>query len=103
MKELDALVDTGSTYVILSPDDAEDLGYRLSHARTTPVITAGGIIHAPLITIATIAVPGFRRQRVPALVKDVSSSGIEAILGWSFLNRYRLTIDARRRWCEIAD
>ena len=103
VKELDALVDTGSTYVILSPDDAADLGYTLRRTRTVPVITAGGIIHAPLLTVSAIMVLGFRRQRIPTLVKDVSSSGIEPILGWSFLNRYRLTIDARRHWCELAD
>jgi len=102
-KEIDALLDTGATYCILSWDDALDLGYEVAKASHIPVATAGGLIHVPRITVAAIEVLGFRRVRVPTLVKDLSESGLEAIIGWSFLDRFRLTIDARRKRLELSD
>jgi len=100
-KDVDALVDTGSTYVIVSPEDARDLGYKPS-ARVIPIATAGGIVHAPFLRLHAVEALGFRQQRIPALIKDITASGIEAILGWSFLNQYRLTIHATRHWLELA-
>ena len=46
---------------------------------------------------------GFRRLRVPALVKNLEGSGVKALIGWSFLDRFRVTIDARRRTLELSD
>lgn len=100
---MDALLDTGATYCILSPEDAMDLGYEITKASQNPVATAGGLIHLPRITVAAIEAFGFRRVRVPTLVKDLSDSGLEAILGWSFLDQFRMTIDARRKVLEFSD
>lgn len=102
-KEVDALLDTGATYCVLSWNDAVDLGYKVTAARLVPVATAGGLIRVPRITVAAIEALGFRRVRVPPLVKDLSESGLEAIIGWSFLDRFRLTLDARRQFLELSD
>lgn len=51
IKEMDALVDTGSTYVIISWEDALDMGYDPTRAPEVPVATGGGIITAPNIEL----------------------------------------------------
>ena len=101
-KDLDALLDTGATYCILSPEDAEDLGYAPTQAAQVRVATAGGLIVLPRLTLVAVEVLGLRRRHVLTLVKDLSDSGLEAIIGWSFLDRFRLTIDARRKHLELS-
>lgn len=101
-KDLDALLDTGATYCILSPEDAEDLGYALRAAPHVRVATAGGLIVLPRLTLTAVEVLGLRRTHVATLVKDLSDSGLEAIIGWSFLDRFRVTIDARRKSLELS-
>ena len=101
-KELDALVDTGATFCVLSVEDARDLGYDVAHSPKLQVATAGGLIRLPRVTVSAIEALGFRRVHVPTLVKDLSDSGVEAILGWSFLDRFRVTVDARHKWLELA-
>jgi len=79
------------------------LGYEVTKASAVPVATAGGLIRVPRIAVAAIEVLGFQRVRVPTLVKDLTESGLEAIVGWSFLDRFRLTIDARRMSLELSE
>jgi len=102
-KDVDALLDTGATYCIVSREDARQLGYQFRTADQVPVATAGGVIRVPRITLTAVEVLGLRRVRVPALVKDLAESGLEAIIGWSFLDRFQLTIDARRKRLELSD
>ena len=102
VKDIDALIDTGATYCVFSRDDVLHLGYDLTAAASVPVATAGGVIRAPRVTMMAIDVLGFRRLRVLALVKDLEGSGVKALIGWSFLDRFRVTIDARRRFLELS-
>ena len=102
-KEIDALLDTGATYCVFSWDDVLQLGYNVTSATSVPVARAGGIIHAPQVIMTAIDLLGFRRLRVPALVKNLEGSGVKALIGWSFLDRFRVTIDARRRTLELSD
>ena len=103
VKDIDALIDAGATYCVFSRDDVLHLGYRLTALASVPVATAGGVIRAPQVLIASIEMLGVRRSRVPALVKDLEGSGVKALIGWSFLDRFRLTIDARRRYLTLSD
>ena len=102
-KDLDALLDTGATYCILSPEDAEDLGYAPTQASQVRVATAGGLLVLPRLTLAAVEVLGLRRAHVLTLIRDLSDSGLEAIIGWSFLDQLRLTIDARHKPLTLAD
>lgn len=88
---------------MLSPDDALHLGYNLAALASIPVATAGGVIRAPQLLVASIEMLGFRRLRVPALVKDLEGAGVKTLIGWSFLDRLRLTIDARHHTLELSD
>ena len=83
-KDVDALLDTGATFCIISTDEALHLGYDLAGAVELSIATAGGLIRVPKLTVDSIEVLGFRRPRVPVLVKDLAEAGLKAIIGWSF-------------------
>ena len=101
IKELDALLDTGSTYVIISWEDALELGYEPTKAPEVPVATGGGMITAPLIVLESMELLGLKRNKVKALVKDLTETGIDAIIGWSFLDNYSFRINAKRKSLEF--
>ena len=102
MRVVDALVDTGATYCIISPEDAHTLGYNLFRANHVPIVTAGGIIQAPILKLHKIEALTRSRKAVKTLVKDLSDGGIQAILGWSFLDRFTLKIDPKKKILEIS-
>ena len=79
------------------------VGYDLTAATYVPIATAGGVIRAPQLIVTAVDVLGFRRLRVSALVKDLEGSGVKALIGWSFLDRFRLTVDARRNSLTLSD
>jgi len=87
----------------LSEHDARDLGYDVTGATHIPVATAAGVIRLPRITVQAVEVLGLKRARVLTLVRNVEESGLEAIIGWSFLDRFRLTIHSRRKYLELSD
>lgn len=101
-KEVDALIDTGASYVILSWKDAVHLGYNPRDASSVRVATAAGFISIPEITLHSVEILDLKRQKVKALVKDLSDTGIQAILGWSFLDRFTLKIDPKKKILEIS-
>ena len=102
-KDIDALIDTGATYCVFSRVDMLHVGYDLTAATYVPIATAGGVIRAPQLIVTAVDVLGFRRLRVSALVKDLEGSGVKALIGWSFLDRFRLTVDARRNSLTLSD
>ena len=102
MRVIDALVDTGATYCIVSSEDARILGYKLLKSKSVSIVTAGGIIQAPILKLNRIEAAGVSRTSVETLVKDLPSIRIQAILGWSFLDKFSLRIDPKRKVLEIS-
>lgn len=100
-KELDALLDTGSTYVIISWEDALEMGYDPSRAPETQIATGGGMIKAPLIVLDSVEVFGFKKTKVEAVVKDLTEVGIDSVLGWSFLEDFTILIDSKKGILEM--
>ncbi len=101
VKDVDALIDTGSTYCVISLEDAVGLGYEPWKAITIPVGTAGGTITAPLLKIGFVKVLGFKIENVEALVKDLTEVGVDAIVGWSFLRHFKFSFDPEEGIFEI--
>ena len=80
------LVDTGASFVTLTPEDAASVGIdtgKLSFS--LPIRTANGMIEAAPITIDRLTVGSIERRNVRALVAP-SGSLHESLLGMSFLN-----------------
>lgn len=80
------LVDTGSSLVALTREDAERLGVKLVDADFTgSVQTASGLVPAAPVELEAVAVGGARIERVQALV--VREGLAYSLLGMSYLGR----------------
>ena len=101
VKDVDAIIDTGSTYCVVSFDDAVGMGYEPWRAITVPVGTAGGAIEAPLINIEFVTVLGYRVENVETIVKDLTDVGVDAVVGWSFLRHFKFSFDSEDGIFEI--
>ena len=95
IREIDVLLDTGAVYTVIAWDVAKDIGYDPAVSpRRMPIVTANGVIEAPLITVDAIEVAELRAERVDAICHDIPEiAGIEGLLGLSFLQRFRTLID----------
>ena len=81
------LVDTGATFVSLTPEDATRLGFDLKKLNwNVPMRTANGISRNAQVTLADIRLNRIVEYNVPAIV--MSQNGI-SLLGMSFLSRLR--------------
>ena len=80
------MVDTGASYLTLTPEDAADIGVDIATLRfTMPIRTANGVIQAAPIKIDKITVGSIERRDVAALVAPPNSLD-QSLLGMSFLN-----------------
>jgi len=67
-----------------------------------PIITANGVIEAPLITVAGIQMADLRAEAVDVICHDIPEiTGIEGLLGLSFLKHFRTSIDFTTMVLEI--
>jgi clan AA aspartic protease (TIGR02281 family) len=97
------ILDTGAVYTVLAWDVAKDIGYdpAVSEHRT-PIITANGVIEAPVITVESIKLADLRAGAVDVVCHDIPEiTGIEGLLGLSFLKHFRTLIDYTAGILEI--
>jgi aspartyl protease family protein len=81
------LVDTGATWVSLTPEDAKTLGFNLATLNwNVRSRTANGIIENAAVTLGDIRLGGIVEYNVSAVV--MPTSGI-SLLGMTFLSRLR--------------
>ena len=69
-RDFETLVDTGSTYVVISWEDAVRLGYEPWKAPRAPIGTGSGMIEAPLIELNRVEVLGFKREKGILKIED---------------------------------
>src|SRR5437879_642957 len=80
------LVDTGASYVTLTPEDARAAGIPASDLRFTGrVATANGEVHVAPVKLREIRLEQFTMEDVDAVVVDTQLS--VSLLGMSFLKR----------------
>lgn len=83
---LTLMVDTGASFITLTPDDAEAIGIDVSRLRFGVTIrTANGIIRAAPIEIERLAIGSIERRNLPALVAPPDTLD-QSLLGMSFLD-----------------
>jgi len=95
VREIDMILDTGAVYTVIAWDVAKDIGYdpAVSLLRM-PIVTANGVIEAPMITVDAIQVAELRVQNVEVICHDIPEiAGIEGLLGLSFLRHFRTVVD----------
>lgn len=82
------MIDTGATAVVLSPTDAERLGYDLAKLGFTGFAqTANGTVRTAPIRLDSLVVGDIRLTDLPAVVNQAAMAG--SLLGMSFLDRLR--------------
>jgi clan AA aspartic protease (TIGR02281 family) len=83
------LIDTGSSYCVLTRKTAQRLGVRPVVGATVAVATANGEVEADLVRLDSIQVEDARLGGVEAVVIDAVEPPLVGIIGLSFLNQFR--------------
>lgn len=84
--KINFIVDTGATDLVLSPDDAEKIGYKLSDLKYDRLyITANGMVKAASIIITSVEIGGVQFRDVDASINSAPMQS--SLLGMSFLER----------------
>jgi clan AA aspartic protease (TIGR02281 family) len=104
-REVDALLDTGASYLVIATQDAIDLGHDLTLTPKLSVVTANGVIQAPLIVVESIQLGQYVARHVQALCLDMVGDRVSSLLGLSVLSRFRLVLDYKSSpaFLEIQD
>ena len=84
--DVNFMVDTGATHVVLTKSDAEKIGFELDDLRfNRPASTANGVVFSAAVQLGSLSVGPIRVENIEGFVNqgelDVS------LLGMSFLNR----------------
>lgn len=84
--DVNFMVDTGATHVVLTMDDAEKIGYNLEQLSfDQPASTANGIVYSAEVQFGSVVVGPIRVENIDGYVNqgelDIS------LLGMSFLNQ----------------
>lgn len=91
------LLDTGASLLILPWRIATGLGLDIDPSRLISITTASAVESAPLTNIQKVTVLGKTVKNVPCLIKDLPpESGVDGLLGLSFLRHFKTTIDFKR-------
>jgi clan AA aspartic protease (TIGR02281 family) len=94
--EMEFLVDTGASMVTIPGAAARKLGIDINPS--TPMerlVTAGGVIRAPRITLDAVTIDGWTERNIPAYVVDIPEQPGIGLLGLNFLNRFRMDLNTK--------
>lgn len=84
--EVDFLIDTGATSVVLNTRDAARIGFNIDRmAFTVPASTANGIVYSAPVTLNSVVLGPIRVENVQGFVNQAELD--ISLLGMSFLNR----------------
>lgn len=90
----DFIVDTGASMVTIPYSTAADLGIIITVRNPRrQVFTAGGVIYAPEVVLASITLEGYEINNVRALVMDLPDRPDLGLLGLNYLSRFRMDLN----------
>jgi aspartyl protease family protein len=93
------ILDTGATFVSLKKSFADKANVTVDHESRIRLHTANGVSEGKRGRATSIQLRTLAANDVPVVVqaddKGTYGSGIEGLLGMSFLSRFHVTIDAR--------
>lgn len=88
------VLDTGASYVVLPWRIITGLGIPIDQKKLVSTTTATTVESAPVVSIPRVTVLGKTVRKVTCLVKDLPpESGVDGLLGLSFLRHFSLTVD----------
>jgi len=75
---------------------AEKLGIKIdSRTQLRKLVTAGGVIEAPQVTLQSIELDGWREYSVTAYIVDMPNQSGIGLLGLNYLKRFRMDLNTR--------
>lgn len=98
-RDVKLIVDTGAEIMVLSHAAAMDAGLLPSQTVTTVTLnTAGGSVRADVFRVGSVSLGKAEVRNVTAAVHDLSDapSGIDGLLGLTFLDRFLVTLDMQK-------
>jgi clan AA aspartic protease (TIGR02281 family) len=94
--EVNLLLDTGATILVLSEEIGESLGFnRLDNMPQIEAETAGGKIWTPLIFIETAEAEGAKAFALEAII-DPKLNKIDGLLGMEFFEQFKMILDRKK-------
>jgi clan AA aspartic protease (TIGR02281 family) len=88
------IVDSGASFILINPQIARELDITINeNSPFIPMITVSGYILAPLVTLKSVRVGKAEVENVEAVIYTMPSGG-DGLLGNSFLNKFRVTLDS---------
>ncbi|MCK5577660.1 MAG: aspartyl protease family protein [Dehalococcoidales bacterium] len=107
VREMRAVLDTGSQYCIIPLQDARQLGYDAyfnadDPGEGTKGITKTDLVEVDEIELEEVSVGDLVAKRVKSLVWTLPRlGGLEATLGLSFLEQFKTTLDFKQGYLII--
>lgn len=98
-KDARLILDTGADVTILSHALALDLGIFPSASLSTVTLnTVGGQVRADVVRVGSVSVGEAEVRDVLAVIHDLpdAPTGIDGLLGLTFLDRFVVTVDAQK-------
>jgi aspartyl protease family protein len=88
------IVDTGASFMTLSPRFAERTKPRMLATAAVQMQTANGNVAATLTSLDSVKLAGLSASAVPAIVASKSlGDNVDGLLGMSFLSRFTIILD----------
>jgi len=87
------IVDTGASLVIIPPNIAKRARIDMSNAKQITIQTANGATQSYMVNISSLHINQLHQQGVRAAIQQVSPDPNLGLLGMSFLNAYKMSID----------
>jgi clan AA aspartic protease (TIGR02281 family) len=101
------LVDTGSSYTVITPQMAKKLGVVTGpDTPKTSIITANGTIRAPMITLKNVTIGQLRIPSVTAVVQEIGNGDdllLSGLLGMNVFQGMDLTVKDDQLILRIRD
>ena len=96
------VLDTGASLVVLPWWIATGLEIKIDPKHLVSTTTASSVEKVPFVTIPKISVLNKTVRNVSCIVKDLPpDSGVDGLLGLSFLRHFKLTIDFKKGILEL--
>ena len=88
------IVDTGASFTLINWQTAKDLDLIVNESTPSiPIFTASQLILTPLVTLKSMRVGNAEVENVDVLIHNLPSNSA-GLLGNSFLNKFRVTLDS---------
>ncbi len=88
------VVDSGASFMLINPQIAKELDITVNeNTPFIPMTTVSGYILVPLVTLKSVRIGKAQAENIEAVIYTLPSGG-DGLLGNSFLNKYRMTLDS---------